>query len=60
MFDDNKIKMVRKPGKKQKENPVVCTREGKILKGNIRKGSREGKTGTVSELSLEVKFLKQQ
>ena len=27
--DDNKIKMVRKPGKKQKENPVACTIEGK-------------------------------
>ena len=22
LFDDNKIKMIRKPGKKQKENPV--------------------------------------
>ena len=22
LFDDNKIKMARKPGKKQKENPV--------------------------------------
>ena len=28
-FDDNKIKMVRKPGKKQKKNPVGCTGEGK-------------------------------
>ena len=27
-FDDNKMKMARKPGKKQKENPVGCTREG--------------------------------
>ena len=23
--DDNKVKMARKPGKKQKENPVGCT-----------------------------------
>ena len=27
--DHNKIKMARKPGKKQKENPVGCTGEGK-------------------------------
>ena len=27
--DDNKIKMVRKPGNKQKENPVGCTGEDK-------------------------------
>ena len=32
LFDDNKIKMVRKPGKKQKKNPVGRTREGKRLK----------------------------
>ena len=36
VFVDNKIKKARKPGKKQKENPVVCTGEGKRLKGNIR------------------------
>ena len=29
LFDDNKIKMARKPGKKQKENMVGCTGEGK-------------------------------
>ena len=29
LFVNNKIKMARKPGKKQKENPVGCTREGK-------------------------------
>ena len=29
LFDDNKIKMARKPGKKQKENPVGCTGESK-------------------------------
>ena len=28
LFDDNKIKTARKPGKKQKENPVVYNREG--------------------------------
>ena len=29
LFDDDKIKVARKPGKKQKENPVGCTGEGK-------------------------------
>ena len=29
LFDGNKIKMTRKSGKKQKENPVGCTGEGK-------------------------------
>ena len=24
LFDDNKVKMARKPGKKRKENPVGC------------------------------------
>ena len=43
----NKIKMSRKPGKRQKENPARCTEEGKRWKGNIREGSREGKAGTV-------------
>ena len=47
LFGDNKIKMARKPEMKQKENPVGCTWEGKRLKGNIREGSREGKTGIV-------------
>ena len=28
LFDDNKIKMTRKPGKKQKENPVGYTGKG--------------------------------
>ena len=28
---DNKVKITRKPGKKQKENPVVCT--GKVKNG---------------------------
>ena len=68
MFDDNKIKMARKRGKKQKINLVGCTGEGKRWKGNIREGSREGKTvnsktllkkhkyktGIVLKLSLEV------
>ena len=40
--------MARKPGKKQKL--VGCTEEDKGKRGNIR----EGKTGTVLELSLEV------
>ena len=29
LFDDIKIKMARKSGMKQKENPVGCTEEGK-------------------------------
>ena len=33
MFDD-KIKMPRKPGKKQKENPA-----GKVNRGSIREGA---------------------
>ena len=45
MFDDNEIKMSRKPGKKQEENPVGCTGEGKRSKGNIREGLGEGITG---------------
>ena len=56
LFDDNKTKMTRKPGKKQKENSVWCTGEGKRWKGNVREGSRENKTGTVLGLSLEVKW----
>ena len=39
-FDDNKIKMARKSGKKQEENPVRCTREGKRWKGIKRKLQR--------------------
>ena len=27
LLDDNNIEMTRKPGKKQKENPVGCTGE---------------------------------
>ena len=38
--EDNKVKMARKPGKKQKENPAGCTGEGKILKANKRKVQR--------------------
>ena len=30
VFDDSKIKMARKPGKKLKEHLVGCTTEGKI------------------------------
>ena len=55
MFNDNKIKMARKPGKKQEENPVDYTGEDKRWNGNIREGSREGYTGTVLELNLEVR-----
>ena len=55
LFNENKIKMARKPEKKQKENLVGCTGEGKRLRENIRKGSREGKMGTVLELSLEMR-----
>jgi len=55
LFDDNKIKIARKPGKKPKENLVACTGEGKRWKGNIREGSRECKTRTVLELSLAVR-----
>ena len=41
--------MARKPGKRQKDNPVGCTGEAKRLKRNIGKGLRESKTGTVLE-----------
>ena len=44
------VKIARKAGKKQKENPVGCTGEGKRWKGNIREGSRKGRMGTVSDL----------
>ena len=47
--------MAKKSGKKQKENKVGCTGEGKRRKGNIREGSREGKTVNVMELSLKVR-----
>ena len=42
--------MARKPEKKQKENPVGYTGEGKREEENIR----ESKTEIVLELSLEV------
>ena len=41
---------------KRKGNPVGCTGKSKRLRGNIREGSREDKTGTVSELSLKVRL----
>ena len=50
LFDGNIIKIARKPGTKQKENLVWCTREGKRSKGNIREGSGEGKTGFVFDI----------
>ena len=37
LFDNNKVKIVRKPGKKQKENPVGCTGESERLKGSKRR-----------------------
>ena len=51
LFDDNKVKMAREHGQKRKENSVWYIGEGKRLKGNIR----EGETGTVLELNLEVR-----
>ena len=53
LFDDNKIKMARKPGKQLKENPAGCTEE--VRRWN-REGSIEVKTGTVLEMSLEVRW----
>ena len=50
LFDNNKIKMARKPRKKPKENQVWCNKEGKWWKEHIR----EGKTGAVVELNLQV------
>ena len=47
--------MVRKPGKKQKENPVKYIEEDNRWKGYIREGTKEGKTGIVLELRLEVR-----
>ena len=49
LFDDNRIKMARKPGKKKKENPVGCKKkiyknENKVYKNE---NLREGKTGSV-------------
>ena len=52
LFDNNKIKMARKPRKEQKENPVGCNGEGERWKRNIR----QGKTRTVLELILEVRW----
>ena len=40
-FGDNKLKMARKPGKKQKENPVGYTGKGKRWKGNRRRRGTE-------------------
>ena len=53
MFDDNKIKMARKPGKKLKESPVGYTWEGHRWKENIREGSRDVEMGTI--LGVEKK-----
>ena len=40
LFDDNKVKKARKPGKKQKENPIGRTGEGKRVKENERRVMR--------------------
>ena len=40
-YDDNKIKMARKPGKKHQKNPVGWTGKGKSWKWNIREGKTE-------------------
>ena len=40
LFDNNKLKMARKPGKKRKESPVGFTGEGKRWKGNKRRVKR--------------------
>ena len=45
LFDDNKIKMLRKPGNKHKENPAGCTGKVKYEK-EIEEGYREDNTGT--------------
>ena len=47
--------MARMSGKKQEENQVGCTGEGKRWKVDMREGSREDKAGTVLQLSLEVR-----
>ena len=39
-FDDNKVRMARKHGMKQKENPVGCTGEGERWKGKTRRVQR--------------------
>ena len=54
LFDDSKIKIARKLTKKQKENPVGCTGEGKIWKGNIREESGEDKNRLGVEFGGEV------
>ena len=56
LFDDDKIEIARKPGKKQKGNQVGYIGDSKRWIGNIRKGYREGKTVTVSVFSLEVRW----
>ena len=40
LFGVNKVKMARKPVKKQKENAIGCTGEGKRCKGNKRRIQR--------------------
>ena len=40
LFDDNKVKMAKKPGKKQNEKPVGRSGDGKRGKGNKRRVQR--------------------
>ena len=61
-FDSNKMKMARKIGTKQEENPVRCTGEGKRLKGNIRwvKRRQDGNhlvVELVGELTLHIIYI---
>ena len=46
--------MAGKPEKKQKENPVRCTREGEK---EIREGYRKDKTGTICKFLLRKEDL---
>ena len=45
LFDEKKVKMKRKPGKKQKDNPVGCTGKVEDVKKR-REEHGEDKTGT--------------
>ena len=54
MFEDNKIKMARKPGKKLKENQVGCTGQGINEKEIEEKGQEKVRRERIFlELSLE-------
>ena len=53
LFGDYKIQITCKP-----EKTYIEGKSGRIIreKGNIREGPREDKTGTILELSLEVRL----